>query len=230
MSPAVALTTGPDGLVRCAWSISAPEYVAYHDTEWGWPVDTVAGLYERLTLEAFQSGLAWITILRKREGFRRAFAGFDPAVVAEFGEEDRARLLADAGIVRNGAKVEAAIANARVVADLGERFVDLVWSFRTPSPRPAPDEHRAVTPESKALSVALKAEGVRFVGPTTAYALMQATGLVDDHHHPLRGPRRRRPARRGGGVDRPACGGPGAYAIIRPPHDHLADEDARWLR
>jgi DNA-3-methyladenine glycosylase I len=172
---------GPDGLVRCPWSLSAPEYVAYHDTEWGWPVDSVAGLFERLTLEAFQSGLAWITILRKRENFRRAFAGFDPVVVAGFGEQDRARLLSDAGIVRNVAKVDAALANARVVADLDERFVDLVWSFRTPSPRPAPGEHRAVTPESTALAKALRAVGIRFVGPTTAYALMQATGLVDDH-------------------------------------------------
>ena len=172
---------GPDGLLRCPWSLSAPEYIAYHDTEWGWPVDSVAGLYERLTLEAFQSGLAWITILRKRENFRRAFAGFDPVVVAGFGEDDRARLLADAGIVRNVAKVDAAIANARVVADLGEDFVDLVWSFRTPSPRPGPDEFRAVTPGSTALAKALRAVGIRFVGPTTAYALMQATGLVDDH-------------------------------------------------
>jgi DNA-3-methyladenine glycosylase I len=172
---------GPDGLLRCPWSLSTPEYVAYHDTEWGWPVVTVAGLFERLTLEAFQSGLAWITILRKRENFRRAFAGFDPAVVAGFGEDDRARLLADAGIVRNIAKIDAALANARVVAELGERFVDLVWAFRTPSPRPGPDEFRAVTPESTALAKALKAEGIRFVGPTTAYALMQASGLVDDH-------------------------------------------------
>ncbi len=181
MSPEPEDLRGPDGLVRCPWSLSAPEYVAYHDTEWGWPVVSVAGLYERLTLEAFQSGLAWITILRKREGFRRAFAGFDPVVVAGFGEDDRARLLADPGIVRNAAKVDAAFANARVVADLGERFVDLVWSFRTRSARPGPGELRAVTPESTALAKALKAEGVRFVGPTTAYALMQATGLVDDH-------------------------------------------------
>lgn len=181
MRPEAADPRGPDGLVRCPWSLSTPEYVAYHDTEWGWPVDTVAGLYERLTLEAFQSGLAWITILRKRENFRRAFAGFEPAVVAGFGEDERARLLADAGIVRNLAKIDAAIANARVVTDLGERFVDLVWSFRTESPRPAPGERRAVTPESTALAKALRAEGIRFVGPTTAYALMQATGLVDDH-------------------------------------------------
>ncbi len=172
---------GPDGRLRCPWALSSPEYVAYHDTEWGWPVASVAGLFERLTLEAFQSGLAWITILRKRENFRRAFAGFDPDVVAGFGEDDRARLMADVGIVRNVAKVDAALANARVVADLGERFVDLVWSFRTPSPRPGPDELRAVTPESMALAKALKAAGIRFVGPTTAYALMQATGLVDDH-------------------------------------------------
>nr|WP_183341661.1 DNA-3-methyladenine glycosylase I [Microlunatus antarcticus] len=168
-------------MVRCPWSLSAPEYVAYHDTEWGWPVHSVAGLYERLTLEAFQSGLSWITILRKRENFRRAFAGFGPEVVAGFDEDDRARLLADAGIVRNVAKIDAAIANARAVAELGEGFVDLVWSFRTPSPRPGPDEFRAVTPESTALAKALKAVGIRFVGPTTAYALMQATGLVDDH-------------------------------------------------
>ena len=181
MSPAAGVAPGPDGRLRCPWALSAPEYVAYHDTEWGWPVDTVAGLYERLTLEAFQSGLAWITILRKREGFRTAFAGFDPKVVAAFDEDDRARLLADAGIVRNAAKVDAAIANARVVAELGERFVELVWSFRTPTPRPGPDEFRAVTPESTALAKALKREGIRFVGPTTAYALMQATGLVDDH-------------------------------------------------
>lgn len=181
MSPDPTQARGPDGRVRCPWSLSAPEYVAYHDTEWGWPVDSVAGLYERLTLEAFQSGLAWITILRKREDFRRAFAGFEPSVVAGFDEDDRARLLADAGIVRNRAKIDAAFANARVVADLGEDFVDLVWSFRTRSPRPAPDELRAVTPESTALAKALRAEGIRFVGPTTAYALMQATGLVDDH-------------------------------------------------
>jgi DNA-3-methyladenine glycosylase I len=181
VSTAIEAAPGPDGLLRCPWALSAPEYVAYHDTEWGWPVDTVAGLYERLTLEAFQSGLAWITILRKREGFRAAFAGFDPEVVAGFGEDDRARLMADAGIVRNGAKIDAALANARVVAGLGEGFVDLVWSFRTPSPRPGPDEFRAVTPESTALAKALKREGIRFVGPTTAYALMQATGLVDDH-------------------------------------------------
>lgn len=167
--------------MRCPWSLSTPEYVAYHDTEWGWPVESVTGLYERLTLEAFQAGLAWITILRKRENFRRAFAGFDPVVVAGFGDDDRARLLVDVGIVRNVAKIDAALANARVVTDLGERFVDLVWSFRTASHRPAPGEHRAVTPESTALAKALRAEGIRFVGPTTAYALMQATGLVDDH-------------------------------------------------
>ena len=181
MTAAPGTAVGPDGLPRCPWSLSSPEYVAYHDTEWGWPVDSVAGLYERLTLEAFQSGLAWITILRKRENFRRAFADFDPAVVAGFGEDDRARLLTDAGIVRNIAKVDAALANARVVADLGEAFVDLVWSFRTGSARPEPGELRAVTPQSTALAQALKAEGIRFVGPTTAYALMQATGLVDDH-------------------------------------------------
>ena len=205
---------GPDGLVRCPWSLSAPEYVAYHDTEWGWPVDSVAGLYERLTLEAFQSGLAWITILRKRESFRRAFAGFDPEVVAGFGEDDRARLLADAGIVRNVAKIDAAIANARVVADLGERFVDLVWSFRTPSPRPAPGEFRAVTPESTALAKALQAAGIRFVGPD--HGVRADAGDRAGRRPPqrLRGPRGGRPAGRGRGCRRPPCGRRGSYAII----------------
>ena len=172
---------GPDGLLRCPWALSAPEYIAYHDNEWGRPVSTVQGLYERMTLEAFQSGLAWITILRKRENFRAAFAGFDPVQVASFGEDDVARLMADAGIVRNRLKIEAAIANARASLDvpLGE----LIWSF-APDSRPRPRtraEVPAVTPESTALAKALKRQGFRFVGPTTAYALMQACGLVDDH-------------------------------------------------
>ena len=173
---------GPDGQVRCAWALGSPEYLSYHDDEWGRPVTSVVGLYERLTLEAFQSGLAWITILRKRESFRAAFAGFEPAVVARFDDGDIERLMADTGIVRNRAKIEAALANARVVDAMGQAFADLVLGFRQPDrPRPTPDEVPASTPESAALAKALKAHGIRFVGPTTAYALMQAVGLVDDH-------------------------------------------------
>jgi DNA-3-methyladenine glycosylase I len=176
-----ALVEGADGRFRCSWAGSAPEYIAYHDEEWGRPIRDDRGLYERMTLEAFQSGLAWITILRKRENFRAAFAGFDPVAVAEFGAGDVARLMADAGIVRNRLKIEAAIANARAALDvpLGE----LIWSF-APEARPRPQtraEVPAVTPESTALAKALKKRGFRFVGPTTAYALMQACGLVDDH-------------------------------------------------
>jgi DNA-3-methyladenine glycosylase I len=168
---------------RCDWGDSAPDYVDYHDTEWGVPVHGDNQLYERLTLEAFQSGLSWLTILRKREGFRAAFAGFDLASVAEFGEDDRQRLLADAAIVRNRAKVDAAINNARVALTVPEGLSELLWSF-------APAEHRrpallsdipAITPESKALAKELKRRGFAFVGPTTAYAMMQAVGMVDDH-------------------------------------------------
>jgi DNA-3-methyladenine glycosylase I len=178
----VSLLPGPDGRPRCSWALSTPDYLAYHDDEWGRPVTGVAGLYERLTLEAFQSGLAWITILRKREGFRRAFAGFEPAAVARFDDADVERLLADPGIVRNRRKIEAAVANARVVDALGQDFADLVLGFRQPDrPRPEPGQVPSSTPESVALAKALKGHGVRFVGPTTAYALMQAVGLVDDH-------------------------------------------------
>ncbi|QDP98959.1 DNA-3-methyladenine glycosylase I [Microlunatus elymi] len=180
---AFGATLGPDGRLRCAWGTGDPLYLDYHDTEWGRPVTSVQGLYERLTLEAFQSGLAWITILRKREAFRTAFAGFAPERVAAFGEADVARLMADAGIVRNRAKIDAAISNARVVADWGDGFAELILSFAQPDrPRPrSGDEVPAVTPESIALSKALKKKGIRFFGPTTAYAMMQATGLVDDH-------------------------------------------------
>ncbi|MFP5282553.1 MAG: DNA-3-methyladenine glycosylase I [Actinomycetes bacterium] len=174
---------GPDGRLRCPWAVSSPLYLDYHDTEWGAPVTTAAGLYERLTLEAFQSGLAWITILRKREAFRAAFAGFDPGRVTRFGPADVDRLLADPGIVRNRRKIEAAVANAQVVAGLGEDFASLVLSF-APPPRPRPAtlaDVPATTPESVALAQALRAAGLRFVGPTTAYALMQAVGMVDDH-------------------------------------------------
>jgi DNA-3-methyladenine glycosylase I len=172
-----------DGLVdgRCWWGSSTPEYVAYHDEEWGRPVRDRRALFEKLSLESFQSGLSWLTILRKRENFRAAFAGFDIERVAAFGDADRERLLADAGIVRNRAKIDATIANAR--AALGVDLSELLWSF-APEPRPRPRtiaDIPAATPESTAMAKALKKRGFRFVGPTTAYALMQACGLVDDH-------------------------------------------------
>ena len=176
------LVVGDDGHARCAWGASTPEYVAYHDEEWGRPVHDADALYERLCLEAFQSGLSWLTILRKRESFRSAFAGFRIAAVAEFGAADVERLLGDAGIVRNRAKIEAAIANARAAAAVDD-LSGLIWSH-APAPRAAPRtlaEIPAVTPESTALAKALKGHGFRFVGPTTAYALMQACGLVNDH-------------------------------------------------
>jgi len=173
---------GPDGRLRCPWALGAADYLAYHDTEWGRPVTSVGGLYERMTLEGFQSGLSWLTILRKRESFRRAFAGFDPGRVARFDEADVDRLLGDAGIVRNRAKIEAAISNARVVAEMGQAYADLIWSFRVPDrPRPTDEDRRATSPESVAMAKALRRAGIRFFGPTTAYALMQAVGLVDDH-------------------------------------------------
>jgi DNA-3-methyladenine glycosylase I len=175
-------TPGPDGLLRCPWALSAPEYLAYHDDEWGRPVSTVQGIYERMTLEAFQSGLSWITVLRKRENFRRAFAGFQPELVSAFTEDDVARLLSDPGIIRNRAKITAAIENARLVVDLGPRFAELVLKYRLVGRhRPDPGESRATSPESVALARELKALGFRFFGPTTAYAMMQAIGLVDDH-------------------------------------------------
>ena len=174
---------GADGEARCRWAGSAPDYLAYHDEEWGRPVRDDDALYERLTLEAFQSGLSWLTILRKRPAFRAAFAGFAIDQVVAFGPDDEARLLADPGIVRNRAKIEAAIANARAATDLPEGLSALLWSF-APPPRPRPHSFASVpaaTPESKAMAKELKRRGFRFVGPTTAYALMQATGMVDDH-------------------------------------------------
>ncbi|NHC45732.1 DNA-3-methyladenine glycosylase I [Motilibacter aurantiacus] len=179
---------GPDGRPRCPWAVTGDEgYLRYHDEEWGRPVHGDRGLLERVCLEAFQSGLAWITILRKREAFRAAFAGFEPEAVAGFGPDDVERLLADPGIVRNRAKILAAVANARATVELARSYPGgldaLVWSHAPPPrPRPlTPDDVPARTPESTTLARELKARGMRFVGPTTAYALMQACGLVDDH-------------------------------------------------
>ncbi|HLL62997.1 MAG TPA: DNA-3-methyladenine glycosylase I [Propionibacteriaceae bacterium] len=174
---------GPDGRLRCPWALGTPEYLDYHDTEWAVPVTSVAGLFERLSLEAFQSGLAWITILRKREAFRAAFQGFDPDRVAAFGETEVERLMADKTIVRNRAKITATVANARVVAGLGEEFARIILRYAEPDhPRPTgTGDVRASSPGSVAMAKELKAAGLRFVGPTTAYALMQAVGLVDDH-------------------------------------------------
>jgi DNA-3-methyladenine glycosylase I len=184
VTEATDVVIGADGLARCRWGASTPDYLAYHDREWGRPVRDDDGLYERLTLEAFQSGLSWLTILRKREAFRAAFDGFVIDRVAGYCEADAARLLADVGIVRNRAKIEAAIANARAAADLPDGLAALLWSYAPArrSGRPAGNaEIPAVTPESTAMAKALKKRGFRFVGPTTAYALMQATGMVDDH-------------------------------------------------
>ncbi len=184
-----AAVTGADGLPRCPWGLSAPDYTAYHDTEWGRAVHGDDALYERLCLEAFQSGLSWLTILRRREGFRAAFAGFRIERVAAFTDADRDRLLADPGIIRNRAKIDAAIGNARAALDLAEHRAGgldaLVWSYAPdPAGRPAPRtaaDVPATSPESTALAKELKRRGFRFVGPTTAYALMQACGLVNDH-------------------------------------------------
>ncbi|MDX6349301.1 MAG: DNA-3-methyladenine glycosylase [Streptomyces sp.] len=187
--PSRGAVAGPDGLLRCPWGLSAEDYVAYHDTEWGRPVHGEDALFERVCLEAFQSGLSWITILRRRESFRKAFHGFEPDEVAAFTDTDRERLLADAGIIRNRAKIDATIANARAVQALREAYdggLDaLIWSYAPdPATRPVPRtlaDIPAVSPESTALAKDLKKRGFRFVGPTTAYALMQACGLVNDH-------------------------------------------------
>ncbi|WP_406829809.1 DNA-3-methyladenine glycosylase I [Pedococcus sp. KACC 23699] len=191
------LVVGEDGVARCAWAGSTADYLDYHDTEWGVPVHGEQALYERLTLEAFQSGLAWITILRKRESFRAAFAGFDPETVAGFDDRDRERLMNDPGIVRNRLKVNAAIHNASAVLALREHggLDALVWSHAPVehTPPQSADDFRATSPESVALAKALKRSGFVFVGPTTMYAAMQACGLVDDHvagcHRAGRGPR-----------------------------------------
>jgi len=183
--PAGAAVPGPDGRPRCPWGLSAPEYVAYHDEEWGRPVRGDQAIFERLSLEAFQSGLSWLTILRKRENFRTAFADFDPAVIAEFGPDDVTRLLSDPGIVRNRAKVNAVITNARAALTLPDGLSDLVWSFAEADPAPpAPRtlaDIPAQTPASKRLAAQLRKHGFTFTGPVTAYATMQACGLVNDH-------------------------------------------------
>lgn len=180
MSDAVV---GDDGLARCSWGLSAPEYVAYHDQEWGVPLHGERELFERLCLESFQSGLSWLVILRKRESFRRAFDAFHPEKVAAYGDEHVETLMADASIVRNRAKINAAIRNASVVTGLEKPLDELLWSF-------APEKHTrpasnadvpATSDESRAMAKDLKKRGFAFLGPTTCYALMQATGMVDDH-------------------------------------------------
>lgn len=178
------LVRGDDGLVRPEWAAASPLLQEYYDTEWGMPIRDEQGLFERLSLEAFQSGLSWATILRKRPAFREAFAGFDPEAVAAFGD-DEARLMADAGIVRNRAKIRATITNAQATVALRERggLGQLIWSFQ-PESMPQPRsmaEAPTQSPESKAMSKALKKEGFVFVGPTTMYALMSAIGMVDLH-------------------------------------------------
>ena len=176
--------TDADGTARCAWAGTDPEYMRYHDEEWGVPLHGDRALFEKMSLEGFQAGLSWITILRKRPRFREVFAGFDPVVVAEFGDDDVERLRADAGIIRNRAKILATISNARLVRDMAPGELDeLMWSFAPASrarPRTLADVP-ATTPESDAMSRALRSRGFRFVGSTTMYALMQSAGMVDDH-------------------------------------------------
>ena len=179
------VVVGEDGLARPRWAATDPLLREYYDTEWGMPVRDERGLFERLSLEAFQSGLSWATILRKRPAFREAFHDFDPDVVAAFDDRDAARLMADAGIVRNRQKISATIANAAATVALREHggLVDLVWSFRpdtTPTPRTMAEVPTS-SPESKALAKALRSRGFTFVGPTTMYALMEAVGIVDTH-------------------------------------------------
>jgi DNA-3-methyladenine glycosylase I len=180
------LSPGPDGRPRCRWATSTEDYIAYHDAEWGRPVTDDRAMFERICLEAFQSGLSWLTILRKRDGFRAAFHGFDFDALATFGDGDIDRLLADGSIVRNRAKIEATIANAGATAEMaadGESLAQLVWSF-APARDGAPAamaDIPSTTEESKALAKELKRRGFRFVGPTTVYAMMQAVGVVNDH-------------------------------------------------
>ena len=183
MAAAPGAVAGPDGLLRCSWALSSPDYLPYHDEEWGRPVRTDAGIFERLSLEAFQSGLSWLTILRKRENFRAAFGGFEPATVAGFGPADEARLLGDPGIVRNRAKISAVIGNARAALAVPGGLAALVWRYAEPPP-PAPvtlADVPAQTPASRACARELRGLGFSFVGPVTVYAALQACGVVDDH-------------------------------------------------
>jgi DNA-3-methyladenine glycosylase I len=182
-----AAVAGPDGRPRCPWALGTPDYLGYHDDEWGRPLHGENELFERLTLEAFQSGLSWLTILRKRESFRSAFDGFKIERVAAYAQRDVGRLLADEGIVRNRRKIEAAITNARAARELhaaGGSLDELIWSFAPEGERPAPrtmSDIEATTAESRALAKELKSRGFVFVGPTTLYATMQAIGVVNDH-------------------------------------------------
>lgn len=178
---------GSDGLTRCGWVGEDPDYLRYHDEEWGRPLHGDRALFEKMSLEGFQAGLSWITILRKRPRFREVFAGFEPEAVARFGDDDVERLMGDAGIVRNRAKILATIGNARLVAEMAPGELDaLMWSF-APEPRAQAGrlaslaEVPAATPASDLLSKTLKKAGFRFVGSTTMYALMQSAGMVDDH-------------------------------------------------
>ena len=180
----MSVVVDDDGRTRCDWAqTQSVLYRDYHDQEWGRVLRGQVALFERMSLEAFQSGLSWLIILRKRDNFRRAFDGFDIEKVAGYGERDIARLMADEGIVRNRAKIEATISNARAAADLDVDLSDLLWSYAPPS-RPRPKtlaDVPSITPQSQAMAKDLKKRGFRFVGPTTAYALMQATGMIDDH-------------------------------------------------
>jgi DNA-3-methyladenine glycosylase I len=181
MSAAIA---GDDGKLRCPWAVSTPDYVIYHDLEWGQPLTTNNAMFERLTLESFQSGLSWLIILRKRSGFRNAFANFSIRKIAAYDDDEVERLLADPAIVRNRAKIEAAIANARAALGLPGGLLSFVQGYAPEEPQPVPRrlaDVRSQSAESTALSKELKRRGMRFVGPTTMYALMQATGLVNDH-------------------------------------------------
>lgn len=183
--PRMSLVEGSDGRLRCSWCGDDPEYQRYHDEEWGRELRGDRELFEKISLEGFQSGLSWITILKRRPAFRVAFAGFDPETVAAMGDDDVVRLMGDAGIIRNRMKIEATIGNARAMLRLDRPLGELVWSFAPPRegrPRPRTWEDIATTtPESHALSSELRARGFRFVGPTTMHALMQSAGLVDDH-------------------------------------------------
>jgi DNA-3-methyladenine glycosylase I len=184
--PHRGVEAGPDGLARCRWCLGTPEYIAYHDEVWGRPMHGERELFEMLVLELFQSGLSWLTILRKRESFGVAFEGWDIERIAAYGSKDVDRLLADAGIVRNRAKIQATIANAGAVGELwarGSTLDELLWGFAPPARAEAPSsgDVASTTAESKAMSKELKRRGFAFVGPTTAYSLMQAAGLVDDH-------------------------------------------------